>query len=115
MIYNYEIINPVTNRKSPYLDGKGFIIAPAINKNYRYYIEVRRYNNNTLCYEYFILLSTTKFDNQCKKCRVDDYGRLKVKLGKELYDIAKEEMIATGNVSFVYNETENDYDVWELG
>ena len=32
-----------------------------------------------------------------------------------LYDIAKEEMNTTGNVPFVYNNTENDYDVWELG
>ena len=66
MIYKYEIVAPVTDRKSPYLDGKGFFIVPNIRRLYRYYVEVKRYNSNTLSYEYFILLSIEKFDTLVK-------------------------------------------------
>ena len=50
MIYTYEIIAPVTNRKIPYLDNKGFFIVPNVIKLYNYYIEVKRYNPNKFCY-----------------------------------------------------------------
>lgn len=114
MIYKYEIVAPVTNRKSPYLDGKGFFIVPNIRKLYRYYIEVKRYNTNNLSYEYFILLSTEKFDIQCRKCRVDDYGRLKVKLHNEILSFVTSEMRTRGNIQFIYDETEDNYDVWRI-
>ena len=58
MIVQYELVAPVTDRKAPYLDRFGAFIVPAIKKLYKYYIEVKRYNPNTLCYEYFLLLGT---------------------------------------------------------
>ena len=76
--------------------------------------KVKRYNPNTLCYEYFLLLSTFKFDAQCRKCRVDDYGRLILKLHDELLDFVLGIMRACGNVNAKYIETEEDYDIWEL-
>lgn len=114
MICKYEIIAPVTNRKSPYLNSKDFFIVPNIGKLYRYYIEVKRYNPNTFYYEYFILLGTEKFDTQCRKCRVDDYGRLKAKLHGEVLNFVSSEIRTRGNVQFVYDETDDIYDVWRI-
>lgn len=114
MIYKYEVVSPVTNRRSPYLDDKGFLVVPNIAKLYRYYIEVKRYNPNTLCYDYYLLLSTDKFDAQCRKCRVDDYGRLKAKLHDETLSFVSAEMCDVGNVQFTYDESEDRYDVWRF-
>lgn len=110
-IFNYEIINPPTNRKKPFLE-KGFFIIPNIRKRYCYYIECARNNPNSLCREYYIILSTEKFDESCRKCRVDDYGRLKIKLHGELNDYVTKEMPSRGNIRFEYIETENRYDVY---
>lgn len=114
MIHKYEVISPVTNRKNPYLDDKDFLIVPDIRTLYDYYVEVKRYNAKDLCYEYFILLSTKKFDSQCRKCRVDDYNRLKAKLHGEIKDYVRNEMNARGNVNFRYIESEESYDVWKI-
>lgn len=114
MICKYEVIAPVTNRKIPYLDNRGFFIIPNIGKEYKYYVEVKRYNPNKFCYQYFLLLNTYKFDPQCKKCRVDDYGRLKLKLHDELLEFATSIMRICGNVKTDYIESESDYDVWEM-
>lgn len=114
MIYTYEIIAPVTNRKIPYLDSKGFFIVPNVIKLYNYYIEVKRYNPTKFCYEYFLLLGVNKFDSQCRKCRVDDYARLKAKLHGEFMDYTSSIMTARGNINMEYVESVNEYDVWEL-
>ncbi len=114
MIIQYELVAPVTDRKAPYLDRFGAFIVPAIKKLYKYYIEVKRYNPNTLCYEYFLLLGTDKFDVQCRKCRVDDYGRLKAKLHNEVKQYVSSETAARGNVQFEYIESDGLYDVWQI-
>lgn len=113
-ILKYEIINPITNRKKPHIDKYGAFIIPAIKKNYKYYIEVKRYNTTTLCYEYFIILSIIKFDSQCKKCRVDDYGRLKLIVHGDIKDYIVNEINNRGNVEFNYMESEQEYDVWQV-
>ncbi len=113
-ILKYEVISPVTNRKKPYIDNRGAFIIPAIKRNYKYYIEVKRYNPANLSYEYFLILSITKFDSQCRKCRVDDYGRLKLILHGDFKDYVSNEAANRGNVEFEYVESESEYDVWQV-
>lgn len=113
-IYKYEIINPITNRKKPYIDDKGYLIVPAIGKVYKYYIEASRFNPKKYDKEYFILLSTDKFSSQCKRCRVDDYGRLKLVPHGEIKTILNQQMLEVGNVSFEYIESEEQYDVFGI-
>lgn len=113
-IIKYEIINPITNTKKPHVNKYGVFIIPNIKHNYRYYIEVMRYNDSKYCYEYFLLLSDTKFDEQCRKCNVDNYGRLKVIIHKELKYFINEEMNNRGNLNVEYIESEELYDVWQI-
>lgn len=114
MIYKYEIISPVIDRKKPHVDKTGAFIVPDIKYPYRYYVEVRRYNNSIFSYEYFVLLSTIKFDNNCRKCIVDNYGRLKVRLCREIKDFVNNEIAVRGNVDFEYIESEDIYDVFQI-
>lgn len=111
-VYKYEIINPITNHKNPYIDNKGYLIVPAIGKKYKYYIEAARYNPKKCYKEYFILLSDIKFSSQCKRCRVDDFGRLKLVPKGEIKNIFNEQMKEAGNVTFEYIESEESYDVF---
>ena len=113
-IVKYELVNPKTNHKKPFVDRHGALIIPKINKLYRHCVEVMRYNDSNFCYEYFLLLGITNFDEHCYKCRVDDYGRLKVTLHGKLKDFVTEEIKCRGNIDFTFVESEGDYDVWKL-
>lgn len=114
MIYKYEVIAPVTNKQRPHFDKRSLFIVPIIKKNYKYYIECARYNPNTFSREYFLLLSEEKFDNNCRKCRVDNYGRLKLILHGECKCYAIDEIAARGNIDVEYLETEDVYDIYLL-
>lgn len=114
MICKYEIIAPVTDNKLPHFDKWGNFVIPAIGKNYRYYVECARYNPATFSREYFLLLSDNKFDKNCRKCRVDNYGRLKLILHGELKRFVDDEVRTRGNVEYQYADTEEDYDVYMI-
>ncbi len=112
MIVKYEVVNPVTNRKRPYLDNKDYLIVPNAIKDYKYYIECRQYNPKDLCYNYYLLLGVEKFDENCRKCNVDDYCRLKCKLHGETLNFIKAQYLANGNNVCNYLESEDNYDVF---
>jgi hypothetical protein len=111
-VYNYKIINPKINRKKPFLDRRGFFIVPRIGKNYKYYIEASTFNPNTGDDDYYILISDICFDEQCKKCRVDDYGRLKIPVTGLIKDYLINESKNRGNFNFEYIESLDAYDVY---
>lgn len=113
-IVKYELVSPKTNHKKPFVDQRGALIIPSINRLYRYCVEAMRYNTTEFCYEYFLLLSVNKFDEHCYKCRVDDYGRLKVNLHGKLKEFVNDEIKVRGNIKCDYIESEPDYDVWKL-
>lgn len=113
-IFQYEVLNPVLDTKKPHVDKRGFLVVPAINKKYRYFIEVARYNPNIFDKEYFLLLSTDKFDANCRTCRVDDYGRLKIKVIGEFKDYVNNIAKDVGNLQVVYIESADNYDVWQV-
>lgn len=114
MIFKYEVINPIVNRKKPHVDKHGVFIIPNIKRNYKYCIETRVYNTSDLCYNYYLLLGVDKFDNNCNKCRVDDYGRLKVVTHRDFKDFIDGECKSRGNVNVTYMESECNYDVYKI-
>lgn len=114
MIYNYELIKPVTNKNKPYVDKHKVFIIPNIKIKYRYYIECRVYNSKNYCYEYYLLLGKSKFDEHCRKCNVDNYGRLKIILHGELKDYVVDECNANGNINITYMESKPAFDLWKI-
>lgn len=114
-IVKYEIINPITDRKKPHFNSRGFFVVPnSPIKGYRYYIECARYNPKEFTKEYYILIGVSKFDSQCRKCRVDDYNRLLIPIKGEIKDFIITECALKGNVCFSYIESERGYDVYKI-
>jgi len=113
-IFRYELIAPVTDRKKPYIDNNGYFIIPNIGKYYTHYIEAARYDPRNDCYNFFLLLGTNKFDEQCRTCRIDDYARLKLFLHNNFRKYVINEIAIRGNVECTYLESENNYDVFQI-
>ena len=107
-IYNYEILNPVISPKRPFYDTKRkLLFFPANGSSYRYYID-------TFAREYYVLLSYRKFDDNCRICRVDNYGRCQINLRGEIKDYVIQETKRRGNIEIEYVESERDYDVFAI-
>lgn len=100
-ILNYEILNPVTDRKRPFLDKNCLFYFNVDNHNIRYYLECARIDDKTNIKKYYILLSEIKFDNNCRVCKIDSYGRCKFKPKGELLNYINNEIIYRGNVDLI--------------
>lgn len=113
-IVTYEVISHVTNTKRPFLDKNGLLLFYTIGAHYRYYIECARTSDITYEREYFILISNKKFDDNCRKCFVDSYGRCRIKPSGELKDYITTQTINRNNIDIEYIESTNEYDVYKL-
>lgn len=114
MIFKYEVINPITNNKKPFYDFKRKLFLFPVDVSYKYYVECARNNATTGGREYFILLSNDKFDDNCRKCRVDDYGRCQINVRGEIKEYIIDEVKNRGNIEVNYISNEEYYDVYEV-
>ena len=113
-IYKFEVLNPTTDRKRPFYNKeKGLFIFPVKSK-YRYFIECANINETTGQRDFYLLLSNTKFDENCRLCHTDSYGRCQVKVKGEIKDYIISETTYRGNIDIVYLESEDDYDIFKL-
>ena len=65
MITKYDIINPISDKKSPFFNKKKGLFYFPTKSNYKYYLECSRINENTSDIEFYILLSEVKFNINC--------------------------------------------------
>lgn len=114
MITKYDIINPITDKKSPFYNQKKGLFYFHVKSNYKYYLECSRLNEETKDIEYYILISTEKFNPNCKLCHVDNYGRCQIRPAGKLKEYIIEESKERGNFIMEYLETENNYDIYRL-
>lgn len=114
MIYKYEVINPITNKQKPFLNKNKILVIPKPNRKYKYFVEAIFQKPNGGEKNYVLLLGINKFDEQCKKCSIDDYNRLKIRVGGELLKYLIDENNAHGNINIEYLESEDTYDVYEI-
>lgn len=114
MINNYQVIAPVINKKLPYITNYGTLVVSRFHKKYKYYVEVKQYDTYADDYNYYILLSEEKFDEQCRTCRIDDYGRLFIVLHKDILEYAKAESERRGNLNFEQIDSSDEFDLWKL-
>ena len=114
MINQFDIINPVINKKSPFFDEKrGLFIFPT-NIPYKYFLECSKINEITKDIEYYILLGKEKFNENCRSCQVDNYGRCKLKPLGIIKDYIKQESKERGNIILDYIESAENYDIYNL-
>lgn len=112
MIYNYDLVCQKRNKKMPFLLKDGILCIPNIDKKYKYYLEVKRFNENQ--YDYYVLLGEKKFDDNCYNCYTDNYNRLKIRLHKDLKEYCNSIAEYSPNVIVEYIESDLDYDVWQI-
>lgn len=113
-ITKYNVLNPKSDRKKPYYDISKDIFYFPVKTKYRYFVEASQFNLEKNVTEYFLLLGTTKFDENCRLCEVDGYGKCKIKLKGEIKDYVKSECTERGNIECNYIETEDNYDVFRI-
>ena len=106
VIVKYNVLNPHIDKKKPYYDlNKELLIFPVKSK-YRHFVEASQYNKEKGVNEYFLLLGTKKFDDSCRLCEVNEYGKCKVKLKGEIKEYVKDIAAERGNIECYYVETE---------
>lgn len=113
----FRILNPVTNSKLPFIDKYNTFYFP-IKATYHYYMECSDIDEQGLT-KYYLLLSDINFDNNCRRCSVDNYGRCKLKPKGELLNYIKAECKDRGNINCDYcytveNGDDYHYDVYEV-
>lgn len=110
-ILKYGILNPVSNRKEPYYDAKSKLLVIPIKHNFKYYVEVvditREHGKR-----YMLLLGANKFNENARRCNTDQWGRCRIPVKGELQQYLIDESERRGNISVVYLESNDDYDVF---
>lgn len=114
MIFKYEVINPVVSNKKPFYDFKRKLFLFPVDVSYKYYVECAVNDVTTGGREYFILLGNEKFDENCRKCKVDDYGRCQINVRGEIKDYIINEVKVRGNIEVEYSNNEDNYDVYHI-
>lgn len=113
-IIKYELIDKITNKTKPFYDRKRGFFVFKVEPRYKYFCQARQLNAQTGDYDYFLLLSATKFNDSCKKCYIDDIGRYKISPTKELKDFLILNSVDDENFEVIYVESNECYDVWQI-
>lgn len=100
-IVGFNILNPKIDNKKPFYNSKKNIFYFKVDKPYKYYIEVSNTKDDDSI-EYCILLSTVEFDENCRKCSVDLYGRCQIHPLGEFKNYIKRECTERGNINCNY-------------
>lgn len=110
-IVKYNILNPISNNKKPFYKNN-FLYIPSIGK-YNYFLEASLQNEYGGV-DYYLLFGKTKFNEHCRKCITDNYGRVKINIKGSIKDYVKEECERYGNINVDYVESADDYDVFTI-
>lgn len=111
-IIKYDVLNPIPEKNKPYV--KQGLLYISINKNYRYFLEAAT-DNAFGGRTYYLLFSNHKFNQSCRICQRDGYGKIKLKLKGEIKDYVYDYCNRYGNIDFEYVESADDYDVFCIG
>lgn len=118
-IFKYEVIDyRLTNHKDSYYDSENDLLVFRVVGKYKFVLQTRRLNSNNE-YDYFIILSENKINNNCRSCKRDDYGRFRIKLYGDTKDylnsICEDNKCKTINVKIEFVESlDKLVDVYEL-
>lgn len=114
VLLKFNIINPAVDKKKPYYDEKHNILIFPVKSRYNYFIQACQISPITHIKEYFLLLGAEKFDDACRKCQTNQYGKCSVRLSDEFKEYVLEECKERGNIIVEYSESENNYDIYSV-
>lgn len=113
-MFDFDIVNPKTNKRSPFYNKKKGLFYFPTTIRYKYYLECSKFNNNTNDTEFYILLSKEKFNENCNKCSYDNYGRCQMRLNGSIKEYVINESKERGNLIMDYIESKPNYDIFNL-
>lgn len=111
-ILKYNLIDPAIDKHKPYYDIKNKVFRFQVNQQYNYFAQAYQINPVNNIKEYLLLLGKNKFDDSCKKCITNQYGKCNVHLTGEFLVFVKNECKERGNIIVEYMESDEDYDVY---
>lgn len=107
-----EILNPVFNKTLPWWNQRQeTIFYPNPIKKYKYYLEGCVFDPN-VGRQYLLLLGNEPFDNNCRKCSIDQYNRLKIKVSTRISEFLKTNSIKNVNINLIKLENLDEYDTF---
>ena len=111
-LIQFEIINPVTDKKRPRYEKERNLFTFPVDVKYRYYIETRNLDENTGEYRYYLLLGINKFSEHCRLCETNMYNSCKIHPRGLFKDYIVRECTERGNVDMNKVDANSDYDIW---
>ena len=111
----YDSITEKIDKTKTWIDTKKCILLSREIKYRKYYVLSRRFNTELNTYDYFIILLDEKpTDRVSYQTRIDDYGRVKIRL----YDLYRESTLSNlekdTNISITKVEHQDDGDIYQL-
>lgn len=113
-IHNFKVVNPSVSNKKPFIDKRGNLYIPLTGARYRYFLEVSNYDPDTGDDYYYIMFGNIKFNEHCRLCAVDMYGRVQVPVKGVIKDYILRETKERGNVEVKYLESTENYDIFSV-
>ena len=109
-----NITNKIDKTKTWINVEKHLLISREI-KFRKYYTLAKRFNPNTNNYDYFIILLDDKDNNRnCYNTKLDDYGRIKIRLNELYNDSDLKYLEQDCNIDIKLIEHEISADVYQL-
>ena len=112
-VYEYEVLNQRTSNVK-YLKDRQTLLIKIKTHPYKWYLEVRDYNMETQEYNYYILFSATKFDENCKRITFDDYGRERIQVGAAMHKELMNLLVDGKILNLEYKGGNNRYDKYAI-
>ena len=111
----YDSITEKIDKTKTWIDTKKCILLSREIKYRKYYVLSRRFNTELNTYDYFIILLDEKpTDRVSYQTRIDDYGRVKIRL----YELYRESTLSNLekdiNISITKVEHQDDGDIYQL-
>lgn len=110
-LYSYEILgNIIPNAKYNKFSNNLIFTNDINNKQYKYAIFVNEYNEEEKEYNTYILLSETKFNENCKLCTKNEYNQIRINVVYSLIQYFKTHSRVRLNIV----DSTNDYDKFDI-
>ena len=111
-INNFNLVHNKQDNKRPfYLKSRNSLVC-RFNKKYKYYLECYLYDEKLDDNKYYILLSEEKFNENCFKTNIDDFGRYKIRLHGIMKDYIEKENVERSNYEVAYEYTDCSYGIY---
>ena len=113
-LYTFNIEAPVTDKSKPfyYANRESLVFRSPIK--YTFYIECSKIDEISGEKSFYLLLSNTKFNDNCRPLKRDSYGRYFAKLHNDFKNYVINETNERGNIIIEYLESKEVYDIYSI-